>query len=396
MATPHSIQDISTDNVSVIGTVDQIEALRDFWKAHGRHPNVDVDYYRMLLASNSNVVRPYIIVVGPIGRPRAILIGRIEQTRMPIKIGYTTIWSPRVKTLFLAYGGLLGEESHQTCKYFISQLRATMVHREVDLVCFNQLNVESDLYQLLADETHTRGRSLVLTHNTHRSLSLASPYDSFLRRLSKKTRDNFKRYAKRLSHHFGDQLVTKCYRDADDFDRIFLDSESVAQKTYLRGIGAGFRDDEITRRLYTVALDRGWLYAYIMYIRSEPVAFCHVLKYGNTAFANGRGFDSAFRSYSVGNLLQLKVTEDFCADPDVQEFDFGFGDAEYKRLLCDKEWEEASVHLFPATWHGAILHKANRLAMYLTRLATAILHKLSFFAKTKRYLRNRLASKTRS
>jgi hypothetical protein len=383
------------DTLSVIDNTSDLEVLRNFWQAHAQHPNIDIDLYKEFVEARRHVVKPYVIVAGQRDAPAAILVGRTEETRIPQKLGYATVWKPRVKALVAMYGGVLGDQTEKTLRYFLEKINDAMRLRQVDLVWFNHLNVESRLYHLLTDQNSYSGLALALSPNIHRSLSLEFPYEVFMGRIAKKTRDNFRRYSKRLNHEFGDDVITKCYRESADLDRILVDSETIAQKTYQRGMGEGFFDDDVTRRRYALALERGWLHAYLMYIRGHPVAYSHFLKYQDTLFAHGRGFDDAFRPYSVGNLLQLKVTEDFCADPDVKQLDFGLGEAEYKRLVCDKAWEEASVQLFPWTTRGATLYLTTILTRSFNRGATTALRRFQYLARVKRYWRNRITSKAR-
>jgi CelD/BcsL family acetyltransferase involved in cellulose biosynthesis len=43
------------------------------------------------------------------------------------------------------------------------------------------------------------------------------------------------------------------------------------------------------------------------------------------------------------------MLEDLCDDPSVDVLDFGFGDADYKRKLGTREWEDTSVLVYGRT-----------------------------------------------
>ena len=55
--------------------------------------------------------RPHVAVIDGDGEPTAMLVGRIEETRLPVAFGYRTVFRPRVRILTVAHGGFGGGES---------------------------------------------------------------------------------------------------------------------------------------------------------------------------------------------------------------------------------------------------------------------------------------------
>ena len=74
----------------------------------------------------------------------------------------------------------------------------------------------------------------------------------------------------------------------------------VAEKTYQRGLGAGFADTEERRELVKIGLDRGWFRAWLLSIDDRPVAFWQGTAPGPVFFVNSTGFDPAYGSHGVG------------------------------------------------------------------------------------------------
>src|SRR5207244_10505338 len=64
-------------------------------------------------------------------------------------------------------------------------------------------------------------------------------------------------------------------------------------------------------------------------------------------YGMGTAYDPAFRPFSVGRYIQMKALEEIWKDEnDMTRLDFGFGDAEYKRELCQICEQEADMILF--------------------------------------------------
>lgn len=70
------------------------------------------------------------------------------------------------------------------------------------------------------------------------------------------------------------------------------------------------------------------------------------------AYAGETGYDPQFAGYRVGHSLNDHVIAQLSADPSLVALDYGFGDAEYKRAICDQVWSERTVTLFSATSRG--------------------------------------------
>jgi CelD/BcsL family acetyltransferase involved in cellulose biosynthesis len=118
--------------------------------------------------------------------------------------------------------------------------------------------------------------------------------------------------------------------------------------TYQRGLGAGF-SAEHDGPLVRIALDGGWFCAWVLYLDGVPCAFELGHRCDDTFIVAAKGFDPDYGRQNVGKVIQLKMLEDLVADPDIRIVDFGFGDADYKRRLATREWEETDVLVYGRT-----------------------------------------------
>ena len=133
---------------------EQIEAIRPIWEQMQRSepypvPNSDIDIYLSAVRTGGEDVRPYIILVRQNGNPLAMLIGRIEKYSLKIGLGYKKLFSPRLKCLSIVYGGILGQRKSYVDSLIIDEMSRMMSSREVDMIFFNHLKLDSDIYRVV-------------------------------------------------------------------------------------------------------------------------------------------------------------------------------------------------------------------------------------------------------
>ena len=139
--------------VKIARSFEEIEAIREVWmQMHASQPvpalNTDIDRYLSVMESLKEQAEPYVMVLYYDRAPHAILIGRIEKKRIPCRIGYATILKPSLRCLTVVYGGILGQPSEQDSASMFRELIDTLKEGDIDAVFFNQLQLDSLVYDL--------------------------------------------------------------------------------------------------------------------------------------------------------------------------------------------------------------------------------------------------------
>jgi len=379
--------------IQVLRSISGIEGFRDDWMRMQWHPNSDIDFYQVALRSIPSVVRPHVLLLWRDGMPRAILAGRLENRRLTLKVGYSTIPGPKTRSLVFIYGGLLGDPSQEECKSLTEEIMSALRGGEADTVYFNHLRTDSVLYEALRKGPRFYSRDYCSSFQVHRFLALPDTLAGFRSHISPGVRNNLRWKANKFMRQYNGNVRIECLGKPSELDPMIRDVESVAALTYQRGLGAGFQDSEEERQRLQLKAERGWLRSFILYVEDKPCAFWVGTLYKRTFHSDHMGFDPTYRQHSPGTYLLIKMLEEFCsqgAARDIDAVDFGLGDAEYKRIVCNQEWIDASPCIFAPNIKGVVLNAYRTPLMHLDKMGHSLLNG-HLQARLKRFWRDRVA-----
>jgi CelD/BcsL family acetyltransferase involved in cellulose biosynthesis len=379
--------------VNVARTLEDVEALRPDWEALGsRALTSDLDFFLTYLRHAPGVVRPHVVHVDQ-NDVRALLVGRVENQRLPAKLGYATVSNPRVRTLVVAYGGIFDGGDAARAPDLIAALWGSVSPGDVDLVRIRMLEIESALHAAATDRAPRLRLDRLGEPLLHWRSALPGSLDEFLAPRKKKVRWQARRDAAQLREAYGDELTVRVFRSPGELDRLFEDTGAVHRTTYQAALGVGFSNDELHRRLTELTMERGWFRGYVLYLREQPVAFCHGNVYGTTFGLDATGFDPAHADSRPGGFLLMRLIEDLCADPAVEAFDFGFGDATYKRQLGDETWLEQDVGVWAPRLRPLRIGLTRTALAGANGAARALLRRGGLVASARRRWRTRAAQR---
>jgi len=94
------------------------------------------------------------------------------------------------------------------------------------------------------------------------------------------------------------------------------------------------------------------------------------------------------KQWHLGTVLFLKVFDQLCRDPEVNCFDFGFGDAEYKRRFGTKHWDEATLYLFAPRAYPVLVNTIRTAVSGVSEGMRLLARKTGIEEKIKRKWRN--------
>lgn len=186
-------------------------------------------------------------------------------------------------------------------------------------------------------------------------------WESYLGTLGRTHRTNFRRKLKRL-HQLYALRIDEARTDSER--RAALDilvNLHLKRREELGGSDALHTPELLTfhEEVTAVALQRGWLRLYVMWLDDRPAAAMYGFDYGGNFYFYQSGFDSAFATYSVG-LVMTGLGVQAAIARGIRDFDFLHGEEPYKYLWASAERELLRFHFFPPHARGRLLDRAMR------------------------------------
>jgi Acetyltransferase (GNAT) domain len=382
--------------IEVARTPEDVEALRPVWeRLEKRYINSDIDFFLTHVRHAPGVLRPHVVHLEDDDGGVGLAVGRLEDARSPTRLGYAMVFNPRVRSLTVVYGGLLGSDEGTVAR-LVDAVGASLGPGEADVVRIRMLPLGSAAYEAASEGVSFLRREHFRRPVTHWRSTIPGSFDEFLAALSKERRRHVRRYAKRLQESYGDEIEISRLNSRADLDRLFADSEVVHRQTYQAKLGVGFSAGELNRRLTEACMDRGWFRGYVLYLRGQPVSFWHGNVYGGVFWSVATGYDPAYSEERPGTYLLMRLIEDLCADEDVHAIDFGFGDADYKSAFGDQSWLEEDVAVFEPSPKAVAINLGLSGLRGTVRTAQAVVKRTGQLPAARRRWRARLSERAAS
>ena len=193
----------------------------------------DLDFFLTVTRVSPSALRPHIVLFERPGCSPILAVARIElqPNRLPTR---------GTRVMRLAFGGIVGAETLEEYRLVVDSLGRAIAKREADMIVFSQVDVDGPLYQAVRAALPWWRTDHVPTRNVHWRGGVPDSLDEFLATRSSSTRYHVRRYNKRLARAYGDSLSVREFRDRAGLDRLHADLESVAARTYQRGLGVGY------------------------------------------------------------------------------------------------------------------------------------------------------------
>ncbi|MET1009876.1 MAG: GNAT family N-acetyltransferase [Gaiellaceae bacterium] len=383
-------------SVEVARSIEEVLALRSVWQTlQSPFVTSDPEFVLAYVENTPDSIRPHAVVVRDERVPIALVAGRVEDVRLPARLGPKIVLNPEVRSLTITYGGFMGRVDEATVPSILAAVKESVEPGEVDVIRLRMLTVGSTVHTVATRSSPLLRREHFSTQMAHWQAEIPSSLDEFLARRSRRRRESVRRYSKRLEKTYGDEAQVEIFRSRDQIDRLFADSALIHRETYQSVLGVGFSEEPVQRALTELAMDRGWFRGYVLYLNGTPAAFWHGNAYKGVFGVGATGFDPAFADARPGTYLLMRVVEDLAAEGSVHTLDYGFGDAEYKRNFGDERRLEEDVVLVEPRLRPVALNLARSTVLGTTRVARRAAERAGAVSQLRRRRRERLAEKAK-
>lgn len=382
----------------VLDTPDAVRAASGLWTDLGvEHPHAQPDFLLEVCARRDEVISPYVVVLDRGGEPAGMAVGRLEDVRLSTRLGYREVYRPRVRSISLVAGGLVARDEERDEPALVGLLAGALRAGEADVAGIPGTPIGSAAFAAARNSPGGLARPLAPAPRARWRVALPDSPEAFLAERSARWRQQLRRKERRLAERYGDGLRVDLMRERDDLDRVLDDLEAISAGTYKRGLGVGFERTPEQRALVRLGLERGSYRAWVMSIEGRPRAFVDGYAHGGTFWLGTLAHDPSEeqRPLSIGTLLLARVFADLCRDPDLDRFDFGPGDADYKQRFGDERVDEADLLLFAPRVRPIAVNATRSSVLLAGRGARRVLGG-DRSRRLKRAWRERLARRARS
>jgi predicted GNAT family acetyltransferase len=367
----------------VITRKEDLNELIDLWNSWVQNPNADFDLYLEIIRSRNEVVSPYVVLIIKDSMPVSMLVGRLEYVPFVIKIGYKTILSPKILTLTIIQGGFLGQDTEEQNQAIFTIFNTILESGDIRLINVHGIPNRSLIHELMTKNVSWCFRDHRHTTYPHWFMTVPPNIETFFSGMNSRFRRNFKHKQNLLNEEHKGDVVSTVYTKDVDYDHLSGYIEQIAAKTYHRGLGFGWKNNDENRNRFKLVARKGWLKIYLLFLSGIPVSYYIGTRRGETLFLNFTGYDPALRKNEVGTILFVKLVED-AIESGIKVIDFGSGDAFYKQQYCNKCFDETNVYMFAPTMLNLSLNTLSGLICSLDRFARKLLNRFSMLDKIKK------------
>ena len=331
-----------------------LEPLRHLWEQWSTGLQTDVDYYLQELKNDWTIVRPHVISVWQGERCLGLLIARVRNRQSSTIVAGIRVPGPRARTLEIVPRGRLGPACREVDQLLLAQL-AKALKSEADLLCFQRLAVDSDLFEEVWRIPGVLIRKRMPHLFSYTSLSLMKVDGRPPAVFSGKARREARRKTRNLRRAFSNEVALRCFSKPDELEAGLRDAGKVSTAAWQHSLGVGFTGTLPTIEGYRFFARQGWLRIYVLYVKGHPCAYLLGLLRYRTFYCQRTGYVPDFTQFSVGSVLTSSAFESLAASG-TEWVDLGEGGQEHSRRQGSERRDEGTVHVYAPTLRGFALN----------------------------------------
>ena len=296
----------------------------------------------------STTLQPVILRVGTEGTCEGIGVIVPKSIRTEQVGGVGPGWSMR--GLRLAGGSFLTvDQSVETESQLLAAAANHCTSVGADFLLIEDLDEQSSLHQAVQKQA-TDGFRLFAARDIQARWRINFPdsEEDYWKTFSSRTRRAFRTRLKR----FGQTRLERI-TNIDQIPAFLAAAHEISKQSWQsRQFGLRIRNDQSELEQLSVLARHGFLRSYLWQVEGEPAAFaiCHqhadYFRYEEIAYC------ARFSPLSPGETMLQQIVEDLYRHDLPHRFDFGGGDAEYKRRFGNLESRSQTLWLVPPTWRA--------------------------------------------
>jgi CelD/BcsL family acetyltransferase involved in cellulose biosynthesis len=374
---------IATSVEEASALCESVAALRG--RLREASPNADPNRLLAEIGVAEDGASPYVAVFSRAGSVAAAIVARVSRRPIECRFGYFKVPTPSMARLDIVHGGVIAD-GEAGLSEVTDHLAGVLKRAEFGVIMINRVRADSAAGAALL--TWARGRSVV-SRDPHWRGVLTDEAGAFRVPVSSKTRGTLRRKERKLAEAVG-ELTLRVITRAEDVPELTRAAGRITKTSYHHALGVGVRDNPLWQAIGRSMAGGGSLRGYVLYAGERPLAYVFGGVYSGIFTLEATGFDSEFTSLSAGGVLLWRTMSDL-VESRIGVVDFGFGDAEYKRMYGTESYEDATIRAYGRGVKALGTHAADAGVVTASRLAVRVLARLGTLKKFKRGWRRQLS-----
>lgn len=241
----------------------------------------------------------------------------------------------------LAGNRLLGSSDAAVQQQLLNGVSQHLTETRADFLLAEDVESTDPLFQLLETGSHQLTAFCPAPFQRRHMIDLPDTCEEYWSKFNSKTRSTLRRKLKQ----FGEcrlELINRPFQIPD----FLINAQKVAMRSWQSDLlGLRIHNDEFEMQMLTFLASQNALRAYLLWQEDTPVSFCIGTQYNGVFHYEEVGYDRDYAKKSPGQILVIRMLEEMYEQHRPSVFDFGGGDAEYKRQFGTRISESGHVWL---------------------------------------------------
>lgn len=303
-------------------------------------------------------------------------------------------WNHSTLSLKYQFGDITLFEKHfsgVSCSTHFLRLSDDLVHNiSVSLLNEHSVDAAQILSCPLKEDIKTVrfGHGVIMyctSRYNHHYIATDCSFEEYQKKFKSKTRATLKKKVTKFFQEDPKGNYFKIFKTESEIETFIRLAGTVSSKTYQHHLfGRGIPQCQDFVEEARTQASKGLVRGYLLYFHNTPVSYTFGPVMGDGVFLfDYNGYDPDYSKLSPGNVLQFKIIEDLCSDPDIRVYDLCIGENEHKMLFSSASRFCADILVLRKSPRNVLLVLSSVAVCMASKVMGNILEHL----KLKRWLR---------
>ena len=382
----------------VINSLEQIDFHRSDWEGLLKSTNStniysDPIFFSKMYKFRAESAIPHIVLFYIQNKLSGMIIGWKAEKINPYKIGYFKFHSPKLSSLVVEIGGIISDgkdlTNEEITKYLANQLQS----RKIDLLNINHIFHSHPLWNLLIEGNSLTSKPLFNNSINWIARIRDGETGDKIENNSSKTLNGIRRRERKLLTYFKNELEIVDCSNTTNIELFINSADSISKQSYQYAINVGIKNTPKWHQIICSLAENNFLGAYLLMNNDIPISYIFGFKFKDVFYLYATAYDNKLNKYSPGEYLRNKVV-DILIGEEINVIDFGYGEADYKRLYGTDGNEEASLHIYGFNLKAKFAKFLEKFSIYLNHVLLKVLNKIGILNYVKKNIRKMMTKTT--